>query len=68
MKQNYNKIIFKSDKLMIKMNKEKDQLCYKIKILIREVNNKVLAVNWYKKKYKNTQVEIYKNAIVKTLN
>ena len=33
----------------MKMDIEKDKIDYKIKLLIREVKNKVLSINWHKK-------------------
>ena len=50
------------------MNKEKYVLYYKIKILVREINNKVLAVNQCEKKYKNIEKKIcMKEIILKSL-
>ena len=44
----------KSTKLIDKIKYEKDQLQNKIKKFLREVNDKVLVTNQYKKNYKNT--------------
>ena len=58
---NYNKVISNSTVLIKKINGEKYKSYYKIKILTREINNKVLAINQYKK-YETTKIIIDKKS------
>ena len=58
LKYNYEKVVIKSNKLKKIMKKEKEQLSHKMKMLIIEINNKVLTISLYKKKCMNLEIEI----------
>ena len=56
LKHDHEKVVIKSNKLKKIMKKK--QLSHEMKILIIEINDKVLTMNQHKKKCMNLEIEI----------